>query len=194
MSTVMWRTRYAVASVLSVAALLTATSCARSAGVDATAPSPAAHTLAPPQPKPAALAGGACLLMDFGVVNKALGSSFNVAAAADKSGTYTCVLETSKADVPNLTIAITSTDLTVAEFKSLAVPSGSASVTGLGKIGYSEQIAAAKTTGAGVEVGWLSGNGRLIVMRYTLAADGSVGSGLTDQVVALARTVDLTTV
>lgn len=148
-------------------------------------------------PSPAALAGGACLLMDYATVRQDLGVAFTVAAAADTSGSYTCLLRTTAAGLPDLVLAITSTDLSAAEFTSDVQPKGAAVVTGLGKVGYVQQLPAASGAGPAIEVGWLSGNDRLIMLRYTSPTGtnpAALASTLTTPMVTLARHVDITTV
>jgi hypothetical protein len=69
-------------------------------------------------------------------------------------------------------------------------------VDGLGKIGYELKIAATTKVGPAIEVGWLSGNDRLIVLRYTCApgiAAEQVTAAATSMV-TLAHAVDTTTV
>jgi hypothetical protein len=167
-----------------------------STGTPSTAgpPPSVAPSLAPPTP--AALAGGACLLLNFDTVAKQIGTAFTVAAAADTSGTYSCVLQESSGTYPSLTLSITATDLSPTDFTAEVKPKGSASVADLGKIAYDEQIAAAKSAGPVVEVGWLSGNDRLIVFRYAFPAGTSaaVAKALIPKMVSLAKIVDLTTV
>jgi hypothetical protein len=147
-------------------------------------------------PPPAAMAGGACLLLDFDTINKDLGSSFSTAGAADKNETYTCVVLAGPGARPNLTLSITATTLTTTDFTATVVPAGTKPVAQLGKIGYLEHIKPTASAGPAIEVGWLSGNERLIIMRYSMAngtsdADAtSVEAGMT----ALAKTVDVTTV
>ena len=47
---------------------------------------------------------------------------------------------------------------------------------------------------ASIEVGWLSGNERLIVMTYAYAPDASVDAAMADNLAGLARSVDAATV
>ncbi len=148
-------------------------------------------------PSPAALAGGACLLMDFPTVRQDLGVAFTVAASADTSGSYTCLLRTATASLPDLVLAITSTDLSATEFVSDVQPKGATTVTKLGKVGYVEQLSATSGRGPAIEVGWLSGNDRLIMLRYTSPSGtdpGDLASSLTTPMITLARHVDATTV
>lgn len=173
---------------------------AADANTGAGTPTPTATSSAPPSagpPSPAALAGGACLLMDFPAVHQDLGVAFTVAAAADTSGSYTCLLRTATADLPDLVLAITATDLSAAEFASDVQPKGATKVTNLGKVGYVEQLPAASDTGPAIEIGWLSGNDRLIMLRYTSPTGTdptALSSSMTTPMITLARHVDTTTV
>lgn len=147
-------------------------------------------------PTPAALAGGACLLLDFGTVAKQLGTAFTVSAAADTSGTFSCVLQEPSGSYPRLTLSITATDLSPADFTADVKPKGSTSVAELGKVAYQEQVSATKSAGPVIEVGWLSGNDRLIVFRYAFPTGTSSGvsKALAPKMVNLAKIVDQTTV
>lgn len=147
-----------------------------------------------PTPQPASLAGGACLLLDYGTINKALGTDFDVAASAEKSDSFTCVVQSSTASLPDLTLSITATDLTVSDFKSDVVPDKSTKVSGIGKIGYEIEHPASGGNGATIEVGWLSGNGRLIVMTYGYPPDVKPDPALAPKMDDLARAVDGATV
>jgi hypothetical protein len=188
---------------VAILALIAPTACTTKLGASARSnpkapPSPTGSSLASSAsspPSPAALAGGACLLMDFGTVAKQLGTTFTVSAAADSSGTYTCVLQESSGNYPSLVLSITATDLTTADFTANVVPKGSASVADLGKIAYELQVPATKSAGPAVEIGWLSGNNRLIVFRYTFPTGTSadVATALVPKMVSLSKIVDQTT-
>jgi hypothetical protein len=145
---------------------------------------------------PAATAGGACQLLDFDQIAATVGTTFEVAAASQTGATYTCVLEQTRANLPDLSLSVTSTQADVGIFKSTVMPSGAASVADLGKSGYSATVPAAAGAGPGVEVGWLSGNQRLITLRLrttpgTPAADTTA---LLPKLVTLAKQIDMTTV
>ena len=193
----------AAAAVATIAALFGTTAC-HAPGTSTTgahSPTPAggpSGSLTPsaPPPSPAALAGGACLLLDYATVTKELGTTFDVAAAADSSGTYTCALQRSTGALPTLTLTITATDLTPLDFTTDVNPAGSKPVTGLGKIGYSIVLDSTSSAGPGVEVGWLSGNDRLILLRYVFAKSSSSAdaTAFVPKLVALAKLVDQTTV
>jgi hypothetical protein len=179
--------------------VLAALTACTSADVPRSAGTPTPHRPVPvvspsaSAPPAAAMAGGACLLLDYKVINAALGTRFDVAAAANKSGTYTCVVQ-GNTTYPDLTLSITATTLTTTDFTANLKPSGSTTVAKLGKIGYSAEIKATGKTGPAMEIGWLSGNGRVIIMRYTADVGTAVASSVTDGMVSLARTVDATTV
>jgi len=181
----------ALGAVAALAACQTGTA-TTSAPTPAHRPVPSA-TPVRPSTAPAAMAGGACMLMDYKVINSALATSFDVAASADKSGTYTCVIEGSHS-LPDLTLAVTATSLTPADFTAHVAPKGSSSVSKLGLVGYKTTVKATSSAGAGLEIGWLSGNDRLIQLRYTGAVGSSVPSTLSDGMTSLARTVEATTV
>jgi hypothetical protein len=184
--------------VVAVVATVTLAGC-QAANASAGTPQPAASPSAPVNPGPsgpAALAGGACLLMDYATVRKDLGVQFSVAAAADTSGSYTCLLRAATTNLPDLVLAITATDLSEAEFVADVQPSGATAVKELGKVGYVQQLPATSGTGPAIEVGWLSGNDRLITMRFTSAQSTTPAqlSAMVGKMVTLAQHVDATTV
>jgi hypothetical protein len=132
---------------------------------------------------PASVAGGACQLLDYDGIEKALGVRFDVAAASRQGDTYTCVVQHSEASRPDLMLSVTRTTADPAIFRGTMVPKGAKSLTGLGKAAYG-----AKVAGPGVEVGWLSGDSRLITLRYT-------GKPIAvEALVALAKKVDKSSV
>jgi len=157
---------------------------------------PASVTPSTAPPTPAALAGGACLLLDFTTVAEQLGTAFAVSAAADTSGTFSCVLQESSGSYPRLTLSITATNLSPADFTADVKPKGSTSVAELGKTAYEAQVSATKSAGPVIEVGWLSGNDRLIIFRYAFPTGTSpdVSKALAPKMVTLAKIVDQTTV
>jgi hypothetical protein len=146
------------------------------------------------KPEPASLAGGACLLLDYATINTALGTNFDVAASADKSDSYTCVVQSSSDSFPDLTLSITATDLSASDFQSDVAPPKSKKVSSLGKVGYEIEHAASGGNGPTIEVGWLSGNERLIVMMYAYAPDEQTDPTLVGKMDELARAVDGATV
>ena len=142
----------------------------------------AASSTASAAPRPASLAGGACLLLDYTAINAALGTQFSVAASADKSDSYTCVVQGPTASFPDLTLSITATDLANSDFGTDVQPKKSTAVKGLGKVGYEIEHAATARRGPTIEVGWLSGNERLIILTYAYAP-----SDAADPAMALTR-------
>src|SRR5262249_46589275 len=125
---VAWRgPKAAVLAAIAVVALAGSAAGTAAAGDSASSgsPSPAGVAAWLPPPSAAALAGGACLLMNFATVRKELGTAFTVAAAGDSSGSYSCVLQESSGSLPSLTLSITATDLSAADFKANVVPKGS---------------------------------------------------------------------
>lgn len=134
--------------------------------------------------------------MDFSVINAALKSSFDVSAAADDSGTYTCDVQSTGASYPDLTLTVTATDLQPLDFTANVAPAGSTSVTELGVIAYVLQVKASGKLGPAVEVGWLSGNDRLIILRYTFPSSGTTAAAtaLQPKLIALAKKIDGATV
>src|SRR5262245_29572954 len=187
----------AVLAAITVVALAGSAACTAAAGDSASSGSRSAGVATSlPPPSAAALAGGACLLMNFATVRKELGTAFTVAAAGDSSGSYSCVLQESSGSLPSLTLSITATDLSSADFKSNVVPKGSSPISQLGKIAYRQIVPATKSTGPSIEVGWLSGNNRLIIFRYVCARDtpAATSSALGTKMVSLAQIVDQTTV
>lgn len=134
-----------------------------------------APTLLRPTRWPAAAAGGACQLLDYGAVEQTLGLTFEVAAGGQQDATYTCVLQRAAGSVPDLALAVTPSGADPAIFRSTVMPKGAAALNGLGKVGYRAAVAAVPKSnrGPGVEIGWLSGNNRIVVLRITLPLDAA---------------------
>jgi hypothetical protein len=123
----------------------------------------------------ASAAGGACQLLDFYAVEQFVGVTFEVAAAAQKDATTTCVLQRGAVAYPDLTLAVTPTTVAASAFKSTAAPAGAGDVAALGQAAYQLVRPATGTDPAGpgpaVEIGWLSKKKQLMVVRYRLAGD-----------------------
>jgi hypothetical protein len=171
---------------LAVAAPLMTAGCAR-AGAD---PASAAVTVASPTRWPAASEGGACYLLDYGVIEQVLGVSFDVAAASNADDTSTCVLQQVTGSYPDLTLAVTPSIADAGVFASTVQPAGAASVADLGRIGYSVILPVTADAGPAVEVGWLSGNDRLLILRYRGAAGPDERAALVPKLTALAKRID----
>jgi len=178
-------------TVLAAVVLVTVAGCANAdAHPQATAVSVPSQTRLP-----AGTAGGACYLLDYDVIEQIVGTSFDVAAASEANDTFTCVLQQAKeASYPDLTLAVSTTDADANTFKATVQPKGAAPVIELGKIGYSVTQPAAADAGPSVEVGWLSGNSRILILRYRFPATATPDdvNTLTPKLVALAKKVDQT--
>lgn len=152
------------------------------------APAPAVETF------PAAAAGGACELLDYGVIEEVLGAGFDVAAASRHKETQTCVVQAEGAARPDLLLSVTPTTADAAIFADEVAPEGATTVKGLGKAAYRVTRAAVRGSGPGVEVGWLTGDKakRLITLRFTFAAGQakSKADALAPKLVNLAKMVD----
>jgi hypothetical protein len=176
--------------VLAASTVLAASGCSGNANAVADkAPTSAASATRPP----AAVAGGACQLLDYDVVEAELGVRFALAASA---ATFTCVLQPVGADEPDLTLAVTATLADESVFRASVVPKGATVLSTVGKIGYQIGVPTAAGVGPGLEVGWLSANQRLMLLRYH-SAEGTAAAdvnALQPKLVELARKIDLTTV
>jgi hypothetical protein len=176
---------------LAVAVLLALAGCAGPA-----AGSPRAPTRANPAPsptrEPAEGAGGACLLLSFEQVDTVLGVDFGAAGASSSGDTSTCVLRTVAAPLPDLSLSVSPTLADPTVFKASVTPKGAAAVPDLGKVAYSRPVPAAAGAGPGAEVGWLSGNQRLMTLRYRTPPGTPAGdaTALIPKLADLARKVD----
>ena len=182
--------------LVAVAAALLVTALAAGCSGDANADSGGAtHPSGPPTRQPAALSGGACQLLDYDVVEATIGVRFAVAAAATNAATFTCVLQPDGAGLPDLSLAVTATEADNSVFRSTVIPKGATTLEDLGKVGYRAGVPASATAGPGVEVGWLSGNQRLMVLRFHAATGAGAGDvdAMAPKLVDLAKKIDLTT-
>ncbi|AVT30628.1 hypothetical protein C6361_15375 [Plantactinospora sp. BC1] len=156
----------------------------------------AAPQSAGPAPKvvrlPASAAGGACQLLEYPAVEQAIGARFEVAAASRHGKTDTCVLRGEAEARPELALSVTPTTADASIFADEVVPSGGKSVKGLGKAAYRATTAPAKSTGSTVEVGWLTGNGRLVSLRFTFPTgeDRAEADALAPKLINLAKKID----
>jgi hypothetical protein len=181
-----------LAVMAAAGALLAGTACGGPAGAVAARTDAAS---APASRQPAAVAGGACQLLDYDVVAAAIGANFAIAASGTNGATFTCVLQPSKGSLPDLSLAVTATEADPYVFRSSVVPKGATVIEDLGKVGYRLPVAAGAGTGPGLEIGWLSANQRLMVMRYRAAA-GTAGTdldALVPKLVDLANKIDMAT-
>lgn len=154
-------------------------------------PGAAAHEPPPvvvTTPSPPALSG-ACLLLDFPKIEEHLGAPLSISGAAIHEKTHSCVARPADADLPELSIAVTPSKADVAVFKDAMLPDGAKTVAGLGRVAYQQTRPAAKGRGPYVEIGWLAGNARLLVLKVTLPVGGDAGA-LAPEVVELAKEID----
>ncbi|MBN1174942.1 MAG: hypothetical protein JXA67_22480 [Micromonosporaceae bacterium] len=185
--------RLALGVVLLVT-LATNAACATSSQASHEAPSGQPGDGAPSgsvQVLPAYEAGGACQLLDYDTIQRTIGLSFSVAAAAQRGETYTCLVQQRGISYPDLALSVSSTIADEKALQTAWMPKGAAKVEGLGKIAYSVPISAASGAGPGAQVGWLSGNKRLLILRVRFAP------GTADQaaetipgLIALAQVID----
>jgi hypothetical protein len=161
---------------LAFLALLVLVGCAggpggTAAGMTATASPEASH---PP------VTGGACLLLGDEVIGQHLQLDLPVAATRTLDHTHACVRRPEAGPVPELVLTITPATVDVPTFVEHVKPPGATAVSELGKAGYH---------GPGLEVGWLSGDDRLLSLTLTPPAGADpdrFAAGLLD----LARAVD----
>jgi hypothetical protein len=142
---------------------------------------------------PAAVAGGACQLLDFAMVNAKLGLDLSVAAAATQDNTFTCVLQVHGASYPDLVLSVSTTTIGADVFGTTVAPKEATAVPGLGVAGYQMPTPAANNAGPGVEVGWLAGNKRIIELSLRLApgTPDDKAAETMPKVVELAKLIDL---
>ncbi|MEU5720357.1 hypothetical protein ABZ783_00830 [Micromonospora sp. NPDC047738] len=152
--------------------------------------------LPPAAPAPvevaAASSGGACRLLDFGVIAKHTGVRFDVAAAVEQGDTHVCVVRAERKLLPELTLTVTETSIDTSGFTQDVLPRGATKVSKLGKIAYRQKLPKSGKTGPGAEVGWLATEGRLATLRWTCPAgtDPAEAEQLTGKLVNLAKAVD----
>ena len=159
------------------------------AGCDDAGASPAAQT----STAPAAVAGGACQLLDFGMVNAKLGLNLSVAAGASMDNSFSCVLETAATHYPDLVLSVSATTVGPDIVASVVQPKDAVAVPGLGVTGYQMPTPEAGGAGPGVEVGWLAGNKRIINLSLRLAPGTPEDKAVQvmPKLVELARLIDL---
>ncbi len=143
---------------------------------------------------PPGAAGRACQFLNYDAVAATLGVRFDTAGGASKDETYSCALTQADNEFPDLTLAVTETEADEVIFTATMIPSGATRVNDLGRIAYRVGVAAVKGSGPGIEVGWLSTYGRLMVIRYTFPA-GTTSAQINEfvpKLVALAKRIEET--
>jgi hypothetical protein len=133
----------------------------------------AANADSPPSPPsyywPAAAAGPACGLLDFGTVASELGTAFDTAGGAQVDNTVTCAVTQAGHDYPELSVSLSGSTVDDLLYAYSIEPAGATPVKKLGRAAYLLEIAADAHHGPGLEYGWLSAKPRLGVVRYTFA-------------------------
>jgi hypothetical protein len=151
---------------------------------------------APAAPLPAAIAGGACRLINYDTVAAKLGTRFDTAGSARDGETYTCALTAGERAYPDLVFAVTASQADAVIFTATVTPSGATPVKDLGLAGYRIRRGGSAGGGPQCEVGWLSANSRLMLVRYTFPprTPDDQADALLPRLVDLARTLDVTQV
>jgi hypothetical protein len=142
--------------------------------------------------EPAASAGGACRLLDYPTIEEMVGTRFEVAAAGRRKDTSTCLVRAEEAEHPDLVLSVSPTDADAALFNEELLPEGAKGVKGLGKAAYRLTVGPSREAGAAAEVGWLTGDKRLVTLRYTFppGQERAAADELVDGLVRLAKKID----
>jgi hypothetical protein len=145
--------------------------------------------------QPAASAGGACILWDYGFIQEKIGVRFGVAASDQVDDTSTCVVQTAAGDWPDLTLSVVeSTPADADLFNSDLKPKKATKLKGLGKAGYRLTSAASGGHGPVIEIGWLSEAKQLQTLRFTFAKGAATAevTAMNTKLLALAKAMDTT--
>lgn len=147
-----------------------------------------------PRERSAATAGMACQLLEYDVVESELGVRFDTAGSARVGDTVTCALTRTEQAYPDLIVSISPTTADELIFRTAVAPDRSTAVKGLGLIAYRSSIAPSGDAGSGIEIGWLTRSGRIVIIRYTVAPDTSADDLETiyPSLLTLARRIDAT--
>jgi len=145
--------------------------------------------------QPAASAGGACILWDYGFIESTIGIKFQVAASDQVDDTSTCVVQTIAADYPDLALSVVeSTQADAKLFNSDLKPEKASALKGLGKAGYRLNTAASGAHGPVIEIGWLSEAKQLQTLRFTFAKTAKAAdvTAMNAKLLNLAKAMDTT--
>ena len=181
-------------AVVVVGLLLAVAACTRGARADGTGSAAGMGRVDRANLPLLADAGGACQLLDYPTIKQTLGFDFDLGAAAEHGTTYTCAVQARGASLPDLVLAVSAATVDETAYKATVQPKGATPLTGVGKVAYSVAVPADPKAGPGAEVGWLTGDGRLITLRVRLPAPAMPQADLTAKLVALAKIVDLTSI
>jgi hypothetical protein len=145
--------------------------------------------------QPAASAGGACILWDYGFIQKEIGARFTVAAADQVEDTSTCVVQTDAGDWPDLALSVVESSSADADtFLDTVMPRKATRLKGLGKAGYRLVSGASGDHGPTVEIGWLSEAAQLQTLKYTFEKDArpDAVTAMSIRLLVLAKAMDTT--
>lgn len=145
--------------------------------------------------QPAASAGGACILWDYGFIQEKIGVTFDVAAADQVASTSTCVVQTVAADWPDLVLSVVeSTNADAALFYTDLMPAKAVRLKGLGKAGYRLNTGSTAQHGPSIEIGWLSEAKQLQTLRFTFAKNTKPAdlAAMNTKLLNLAKAMDTT--
>ena len=144
--------------------------------------------------QPAASAGGACILWDYGFIQQKIGFTFTVAAAGESADTSTCVVQTETGDYPDLTLAVVESSKADSSTFLALKPAKATKLKGLGKAGYRLVTPASGDRGPTVEIAWLSEAAQLQTLKFTFAkgATSADVSAMSGKLLDLAKAMDTT--
>ncbi|MFY1633122.1 hypothetical protein ACN27F_07495 [Solwaraspora sp. WMMB335] len=171
-----------------------ATETAQPSGGSAASPSPSPVEPYPEVPRPpVAEAGGACAMLDYDVIEEKVGFRFEVAAASSSGKTQSCILRPAAEPLPDLVVSISETRASASVFANDVAPVGAKEIKDLGKAAYWVPIKPDPDTGYGaaLEVNWITGDPKLMSVRWTFAVGDDELSAveLAPKMVDLARWV-----
>jgi hypothetical protein len=151
-------------------------------------PVPVGPVVAPP----ASAAGGACILLDYGLIENAIGVRFDIAAADQADSTSTCVVQSDGGSLPDLVLSVLEhTDADPKMFLDQRKADKVIALNGLGTAAYKLVAPAGQGSGPTVEVGWLTGDKQAKTLRFTFAAGAEANTdGMVEKLVKLAKDVD----
>lgn len=152
----------------------------------------AADTPAPAAPKPLAEVGGACVLLDYSLIKNLLGVDLGRAAAGKQGAAQSCAVQPTTGAYPDLVLSVTKSGINEAAFTGTVQPNGAIALPQLGRAAYIVAILPVNGAGPGVEVGWLSANGQLLMLRYRLDPSKPTDAlaETSNQVVLMAKEID----
>jgi hypothetical protein len=182
-------------AVLGTVVLFALTGLAPAACQRRAAAKPAAMPAVRPVEQPAASAGGACILWDYGFIRDKIGVTFDVAAADQVDDTSSCVVQSVGGDYPDLMLSVVeSTPADPKLFLSDLKPKKASTLKGLGRAGYRLDSAAAGDHGPSVEITWLSEAKQLQTLKFTFAKTATPAdvTAMHDRLLALAKAMDTT--